>query len=272
MDELVGSMRRVKPTPSAAVFRRNSILQLQEKRLSRVKSWNTLLPTSLFLRYFLLLQGLTLGLCDCSVNLPRRISDRVVIPLADAESLHVVWQNGDTIWSQKIDRDRCTNSGEAQVINRSESLAFPENGLSAAITAMQPGGRQLAVAWKDGNQLFLKLGDSSPATQSPVVILDFFTGPTFISVTFHVFFLTLSLVSTLNLSFLTLRCKSFYHSFCQPCMIFSNLAHFLFNLCSLCLTLVVFPQTWEGLFSNLGGFLFQPEAIRGVVQFSFLSP
>lgn len=157
MDELLGSssLRRVKSTPSAlASFRGN--------RLGN------------FLRYFLFLQNLVLGLCDCSVNLPRRISDRVVIPVADAESLHVVWQNGDTIWSQKIDRDRCTNSGEAQVINRSESLAFPENGLSAAITAMQPGGRQLAVAWKDGQQLFLKLGDSSPATQS-VVILDFFT-------------------------------------------------------------------------------------------------
>lgn len=96
-----------------------------------------------------------LTLCDCSVSLPRRLSDYSAIPTGDVDSLQIVWQNGDSIWSQKIDRKFCKATGESLLVNRSQSLAFPGNGLAAAV-ATKAG---LAVAWKDSGGLFLTLGD-----------------------------------------------------------------------------------------------------------------
>ena len=95
-----------------------------------------------------------LTLCDCSVSLPRRLSDQSAIPTGDVDSLQIVWQNGDSIWSQKIDRS-CKATGESLLVNRSQSLAFPGNGLAAAL-ATKAG---LAVAWKDAGGLFLTLGE-----------------------------------------------------------------------------------------------------------------
>ena len=96
-----------------------------------------------------------LTLCDCSVSLPRRLSDQSAIPTGDVDSLQIVWQNGDSIWSQKIDRKFCKATGESLLVNRSQSLAFPGNGLAAAV-ATKAG---LAVAWKDTGGLFLTLGE-----------------------------------------------------------------------------------------------------------------
>lgn len=96
-----------------------------------------------------------LTLCDCSVSLPRRLSDHSAIPTGDVDSLQIVWQNGDSIWSQKIDRKFCKATGESLLVNRSQSLAFPGNGLAAAV-ATKAG---LAVAWKDTGGLFSTLGE-----------------------------------------------------------------------------------------------------------------
>lgn len=97
---------------------------------------------------------LTTAVGDCSVSLPRQLADHSAIPTGDVDSLQIVWQNGDSIWSQKIDRT-CKATGESLLVNRSQSLAFPGNGLAAAV-ATKAG---LAVAWKDTGGLFLKLGE-----------------------------------------------------------------------------------------------------------------
>ena len=88
------------------------------------------------------------------MSLPRQLADHSAIPTGDVDSLQIVWQNGDSIWSQKIDRT-CKATGESLLVNRSQSLAFPGNGLAAAV-ATKAG---LAVAWKDTGGLFLKLGE-----------------------------------------------------------------------------------------------------------------
>ena len=63
-----------------------------------------LLPCRAMEAGILLLLWLPFACGDCSFSFPRDIADKKAIPVADADGWHLVWQDKEAIWSQKIDR------------------------------------------------------------------------------------------------------------------------------------------------------------------------